>query len=405
MDRASRETWAKRVERWTDSGLTAKEYAAELGIKAHSLTWWKWRLKLWRWEGKGSSVDLCPMGLDSASPLLRASVDTAAVRRGIGARITGIPRADGMGARTGHLALTSDAARRWLQYAVATASHTLRRHPGRRVGDVRQILRLSADADGVVGAIERAEAARVSPMDRDAVRVCCARLVVAGRVGDAAVNASACSGTDRTAERAPRRVRVARLHGPDDAGAGRPEGTALASSGDARGGGCIIGHVALGIGGRRVGGCVALLQATERTAGIRVRVAVLGSHFLAGVSAQEALSTGGTAGSRAAASRTHREQGSRADESELEGDDNSTCHGDQESTSRAYRTGHLARRKGRPCCAASCRPLTAASPRRPCKGGRRRREQAAIPAGGAPMAEHPYGGQPEGRHARRPAGV
>jgi hypothetical protein len=44
MDRASRETWAKRVERWTDSGLTAKEYAAELGIKAHSLTWWKWRL-------------------------------------------------------------------------------------------------------------------------------------------------------------------------------------------------------------------------------------------------------------------------------------------------------------------------------------------------------------------------
>jgi hypothetical protein len=44
MDRASRETWAKRVERWTDSGLTSKEYAAELGIKAHSLTWWKWRL-------------------------------------------------------------------------------------------------------------------------------------------------------------------------------------------------------------------------------------------------------------------------------------------------------------------------------------------------------------------------
>jgi len=44
MDRESRETWAKRVERWKDSGLTAKEFAAELGINAHSLAWWKWRL-------------------------------------------------------------------------------------------------------------------------------------------------------------------------------------------------------------------------------------------------------------------------------------------------------------------------------------------------------------------------
>lgn len=44
MDRESRETWAKRVERWQDSGLTAKEFAAELGVNAHSLTWWKWRL-------------------------------------------------------------------------------------------------------------------------------------------------------------------------------------------------------------------------------------------------------------------------------------------------------------------------------------------------------------------------
>ncbi len=44
MERASRETWAKRVERWKDSGLTAKEYAAELGVNAHSLSWWRWRL-------------------------------------------------------------------------------------------------------------------------------------------------------------------------------------------------------------------------------------------------------------------------------------------------------------------------------------------------------------------------
>ncbi len=44
MGEAAREIWAKRVERWKDSGLTAKEFAAELGINAHSLSWWRWRL-------------------------------------------------------------------------------------------------------------------------------------------------------------------------------------------------------------------------------------------------------------------------------------------------------------------------------------------------------------------------
>src|SRR5262245_58574018 len=41
---ATREAWAKRIERWKDSGLTAKEFAAEIGISPRSLTWWRWRL-------------------------------------------------------------------------------------------------------------------------------------------------------------------------------------------------------------------------------------------------------------------------------------------------------------------------------------------------------------------------
>ena len=44
MERASQETWANRVERWKASGLTAAEFATELGISGHSLKWWKWRL-------------------------------------------------------------------------------------------------------------------------------------------------------------------------------------------------------------------------------------------------------------------------------------------------------------------------------------------------------------------------
>ena len=43
--RVSRDEWAKRVERWRDSGLTTAEFAAELGINPHSLTYWAWTLK------------------------------------------------------------------------------------------------------------------------------------------------------------------------------------------------------------------------------------------------------------------------------------------------------------------------------------------------------------------------
>ena len=43
--RANRDEWQKRVERWSDSGLSAKEFAAETGINAGTLQWWKCRLR------------------------------------------------------------------------------------------------------------------------------------------------------------------------------------------------------------------------------------------------------------------------------------------------------------------------------------------------------------------------
>jgi hypothetical protein len=42
--RVTRGEWSKRVERWSDSGLTCKEFAAELGINPRTLTYWKWVL-------------------------------------------------------------------------------------------------------------------------------------------------------------------------------------------------------------------------------------------------------------------------------------------------------------------------------------------------------------------------
>jgi transposase-like protein len=44
MARESREIWAKRVERWRDSGLSVKEFARELGVNHHTLAGWRYRL-------------------------------------------------------------------------------------------------------------------------------------------------------------------------------------------------------------------------------------------------------------------------------------------------------------------------------------------------------------------------
>jgi|HubBroStandDraft_6_1064221.scaffolds.fasta_scaffold680889_3 hypothetical protein len=41
---AAHETWAKRVEGWRASGLTAAEYGRRHQLNEGSLKWWKWRL-------------------------------------------------------------------------------------------------------------------------------------------------------------------------------------------------------------------------------------------------------------------------------------------------------------------------------------------------------------------------
>lgn len=39
------EQWRKRVQRWKDSGLTAREFAAETGLNFHTLRYWSSRLQ------------------------------------------------------------------------------------------------------------------------------------------------------------------------------------------------------------------------------------------------------------------------------------------------------------------------------------------------------------------------
>lgn len=44
MARETREAWARRVERWQRSRLTAERFAAHEGVNPRTLTFWKWKL-------------------------------------------------------------------------------------------------------------------------------------------------------------------------------------------------------------------------------------------------------------------------------------------------------------------------------------------------------------------------
>jgi len=45
MAGASRATWTERIEEWNASGLTAEQFAAEIGVREKTLKWWRAELR------------------------------------------------------------------------------------------------------------------------------------------------------------------------------------------------------------------------------------------------------------------------------------------------------------------------------------------------------------------------
>lgn len=68
--RTSRDEWKKRVERWKDSGLSAEEFAAELGINASTLKFWKYQLGKGERRGRGSAPRQHPKRPGPELPLM-----------------------------------------------------------------------------------------------------------------------------------------------------------------------------------------------------------------------------------------------------------------------------------------------------------------------------------------------
>jgi hypothetical protein len=78
MGRESREVWEKRVARWRDSGLSAREFAAEVGVNAGTLGWWSSRLR--RGEPAEAPTGRRRSRRDRAEPAASAASTTAPVK-------------------------------------------------------------------------------------------------------------------------------------------------------------------------------------------------------------------------------------------------------------------------------------------------------------------------------------
>src|SRR3569832_2251003 len=69
--RTNRQEWLKRVDRWRSSGLTAKEFAAEMGLNAGTLQFWSCKLR--REDGPASAPRACRAAAPAAPAFLEES--------------------------------------------------------------------------------------------------------------------------------------------------------------------------------------------------------------------------------------------------------------------------------------------------------------------------------------------
>jgi hypothetical protein len=72
------------VERWEASELTAKEFAAEIGVNPHTLAHWRWRLategapttsKAPRRAGSATAVSFTELAIEPTSLLTASSIE------------------------------------------------------------------------------------------------------------------------------------------------------------------------------------------------------------------------------------------------------------------------------------------------------------------------------------------
>lgn len=79
MARESRIVWAERVRRWGKSGLTAREFAAQLGVNASTLAFWKYKLGKEQRGGTASGSALSPVQFVEVTGAVPGGLSGAAI--------------------------------------------------------------------------------------------------------------------------------------------------------------------------------------------------------------------------------------------------------------------------------------------------------------------------------------
>lgn len=76
---ATRAEWAKRVDRWQKSGLSAEDFAKRAGIeRPKQLVWWRWKLR--SSPPSPPPIQFLPVRVvDAAPPLVSASSAAPAI--------------------------------------------------------------------------------------------------------------------------------------------------------------------------------------------------------------------------------------------------------------------------------------------------------------------------------------
>jgi hypothetical protein len=164
----------------------------------------------------GGGVRCARARTDVCAHICRSVPSARVCGQRVGPRIRRMPDAWQETAVAVHLTLAAKAARGpGHKSARLSARRQVAGNPSRRVGDVRHVSTPLADVDRAVRKlIEEADAAGGSRVDRHAIRVCCARLVVV-RGRDLAAATGFWRGTAERAH-ALQRLRVAGLWGTDE---------------------------------------------------------------------------------------------------------------------------------------------------------------------------------------------
>src|SRR5216683_1800907 len=83
MGRESRATWARRIRRWTQSGLTAEPFAPWESVNPRTLSFWRWKLRHAAPGGRGPAP--APAGA-ADEPVNAVSLLGVGTSRRVGAR-------------------------------------------------------------------------------------------------------------------------------------------------------------------------------------------------------------------------------------------------------------------------------------------------------------------------------